>query len=152
MTEPLNFASPLKAMLIPADILKPLEFVDFHPEKVETWPELLGLPDNHVGFMTYPYQGVAFMHDDDAYLRDGELQVNMRMNLLDGQLTGRGGMRLSHMLAGDFVMTGIDAGGESVDIPQTMIDIVEDVHLKALELEMSVREAREKLRANGVIK
>ena len=139
------------ALLIPADMLSPLEPVGLDTSDADSWPELINIPDNHLGFTHYPSHGVWTMFDEDALLRDPRPEVNLRMNLMDGKLTNGSGIRLTNMLRGDFLLTGVNADGETCDLPQTMIDLAREVHREAVVLNRKVSEAQVGLRQKGVI-
>lgn len=138
------------ALLIPADILEPIQEVEFNTNAPESWPELIGLDDNEIGFLTYAHHGVQYMHDDISLLRDHS-DVNLRMNLLDAKLVKGGGIRLTNMLEGDFLLVGVDAAGETMDVPQHIKDLAHEAHKDGVVLDRQVSEAQVKLKAAGAI-
>lgn len=138
------------ALIIPADITEPLKEVPFDDQDPASWPKLIGLDDNYLDFTTYLQHGVQTMHDDISLLRDHS-EVNLRMNLLDGKLTRGGGIRLSNMLSGDFLLIGTTVEGETTDVPQTVKDLAMQAHQDGVVLSRRVAEAQVKLRAQGAI-
>lgn len=141
-----------KAILIPADMLAPIQETEFDDNDVDSWGPQVGVHDGHVSLLTYIPRGCQAIHDDIAKLRDEELNVNLRMNLIDAKLVGRGGMRLTDMLEGDFLMVGVDPdSGDSCDVPESVEQVIRDAHKEAVVLDRQVQEAEVRLKAQGVI-
>lgn len=140
-----------KALLIPADLVAPLQDVDFDDNDVDSWGPQVGVHDGNVGVMSYRPHGVQVIHDDIAFLRDEEVEVNLRMNMLDGKFTSGGGIRLTNMLRGDFLLVGLTEWGDSADIPQHVVDLARETQKEAVVLGRKVAEAEVRLKEEGLI-